>query len=394
MNSLFLNLICISCLIESYYTLQCFDSCFSTQVGDCQESGVCADRCGDSTSTGNTGFEEAFPGFVVTECETECLWGEFIFNRSGNIFFTLAVPFGCKENYSPQRVSQNILSNVQFSQGVNLFSCTGDLCNQPSEDFDCTLENALDYTKNFDEGSPCFLTSNSIQSLQIHPFRVISENGRVQNNVNHLNRCVELSQIQIDNLSFQRFDSQNITQELTFMICDICRSTGECSVDDEFFPEVVTTGESEITQPPTINEESEEEIVDEENSIFLVAILLSCFTVLLLLNLIFWYRKNKRAKELKNISQNQLAVAEIVEDQRRSVQVVPVATQMPIWSVGEGNQHNIIDDLENFEGSDEDNSLEQEKIEIENALHRDLDYHSLFGVGKSTSVDSDVERRI
>eukprot|EP00924_Labyrinthula_sp_SR-Ha-C_P004371 snap_masked-scaffold_3-processed-gene-21.22-mRNA-1 protein AED:1.00 eAED:1.00 QI:0/-1/0/0/-1/1/1/0/323 len=312
----FVFLLSLSCLSAG---TKCFDSCFSIEAGSCSELGVCAARCGQSLSGAQNEFPQAFPGFVVDECENECLWGEFNFTRSNANFFTIAFPFGCKENYSPERISNNILSNIQFSDGVNLFSCEDDFCNQPPEQTECGEEEAIEYTQNFDNLSPCFINNSEFTPLRSNPFRVVIGSGLVRVNVSHLNKCVELTASEIQTLSFKRFNSQNINQELSFITCDECRGNPGCDINtDEFEAEVISEDlNNSITSLPTEEEEQQKKNYNYCVLVFgmIGGIILAFLLLILVLGL------NAR-KQVNGENEEIILVGDIVEIKRKENEIL------------------------------------------------------------------------
>eukprot|EP00924_Labyrinthula_sp_SR-Ha-C_P004353 maker-scaffold_3-snap-gene-21.1-mRNA-1 protein AED:0.05 eAED:0.50 QI:0/0/0.5/1/0/0/2/178/325 len=319
------SLFALTSTLRSSLAARCFDSCFSIEAGSCSEQGVCADRCGQSLSGAQNNFPQAFPGFVVDECENECLWGEFSFTRSNGNSFTLAFPFGCKEKYSPERISNNILSNIQFSDGVNLFSCEDNFCNQPPEQTECGEEEAIEYTQNFDNLSPCFINNSEFTPLRSNPFRVVLPSGLVRANV----------------------------------------ETSGCDVDiDEFEAEEILPEENGDSDP-----------LDEDN--LLVGVLVALVTVLSLVILIFFYKRSEEKQKLRKQVEGQLESAEVVSDQEKSASDVPIAAEVPIWPVEETPSRNVIDELDNLEVREDVESLDRQRIESEKKSEVDLDLHSL-----------------
>eukprot|EP00924_Labyrinthula_sp_SR-Ha-C_P004325 snap_masked-scaffold_3-processed-gene-20.18-mRNA-1 protein AED:0.19 eAED:1.00 QI:0/-1/0/1/-1/1/1/0/374 len=358
-------------LLDFTYASQCYDSCFVSSFNNCNEDRVCVDRCGQSLSGAQNNFPQAFPGFVVDECENECLWGEFNFTRSNANFFTIALPFGCKENYFPERISNNILSNIQFSDGVNLFSCEGDFCNQPPEQTDCGEEEAIEYTQNFDNLSPCFTNNSEFTPLRSNPFRVVIGSGLVKVNVSHLNKCVELTASEIQTLSFKRFNSQNINQELSFITCDECRGTPGCDINtDEFEAEVISEVPDDETSAPTTEDNKD----GKNEQVIIIPILVVLVTLLSLIILLMSYRRKREKEDLMTLGNAPVAQAEVVSEPDKHVPALPVAMQMGIWSVEAGNGQDVLEELENMEEVDEDRRQRQ-KVDVEKDLDVDLDFH-------------------
>eukprot|EP00924_Labyrinthula_sp_SR-Ha-C_P006956 augustus_masked-scaffold_8-processed-gene-5.62-mRNA-1 protein AED:0.34 eAED:0.34 QI:0/-1/0/1/-1/1/1/0/472 len=251
---MYMTLVISLTLLGKVSSLSCFQSCFQESSDGCSATGVCENRCGEflTGNLDNVPFFQSFPGFVVDDsCESACIWVELNVQRVNSNNFTLAYPFGCEENYSPEDIDTDIANNILFSEGANIFSCTEDFCNIPPQETGCNSSLAVEYTSSGDTANDCFIQNSNFQQLRNHPFRITLDTGRIAQNVDFLNRCIELSDEDITDLDFTRINANNPEQELTFTSCDTCRDSSDCTVDDDFVPEVIGPETDTPTFSPT-----------------------------------------------------------------------------------------------------------------------------------------------
>eukprot|EP00924_Labyrinthula_sp_SR-Ha-C_P004393 snap_masked-scaffold_3-processed-gene-21.63-mRNA-1 protein AED:1.00 eAED:1.00 QI:0/0/0/0/1/1/2/0/398 len=217
-------------------TLMCFETYFSASDGSCSSNNVCDERCGNFGS----GNLQVFPGFVVDEnCSSSCLLGEFLFSRPNGDRFRLALPFGCREKYSPNRIENNIASNLLFEEEVNIFSCDTEACNLPPFDTICGLNEAQEYLETGSQQSNCFINNGKFNRLRSHPFRLLNAQGLVPPAGILFNRCVNLNNQEVNELNFRRFNASNSNEQLFFHTCEDCLKSG-CDVNEDIPTQQVT----------------------------------------------------------------------------------------------------------------------------------------------------------
>eukprot|EP00924_Labyrinthula_sp_SR-Ha-C_P004331 snap_masked-scaffold_3-processed-gene-20.19-mRNA-1 protein AED:1.00 eAED:1.00 QI:0/0/0/0/1/1/2/0/376 len=354
---------------------RCFDSCIAADPQTCDQSDICTERCGESLSGTLIGFSQSFPAFISVDCASECLWGEFNFTRATNNFFILAFPFGCKENYTPERISSDIADNIKYSNGVNLFSCEGEFCNLPPLNTECGIDEVLEYTESFSADSPCYITNSKFQETRFNPLRRLGTDG-VPENIDFRNRCVDFNSTEVSALGLRRFNSLDIEIEYDFLTCEECENTNGCSIDDEFIPEVISptpapentnspTSSSSGTQSPTLDEETKSD-KDPEDKLALEFILLLVRT------------KDEQKRIHNRLAAEQFADAEVLEDGDKTHEHLPLATQMPLWPVERNSGNgNVLDDLEDLNDEEKYEKEDLENLVVERKVDIELDFRDL-----------------
>eukprot|EP00924_Labyrinthula_sp_SR-Ha-C_P008960 snap_masked-scaffold_2-processed-gene-7.29-mRNA-1 protein AED:1.00 eAED:1.00 QI:0/-1/0/0/-1/1/1/0/403 len=318
---------------QSAFSLECFQSCFPTNFNECDvdETSPCNGKCGSTQSP--QGLETFLPAFVLTNCSSKvdtCTWVETLVTRANGALFTLSFPFGCLDELDLQVLSSNLGQNILLSEGVNVFTCEGNLCNDPPSATGCNEDAAREYTSASGQNvnSACFVTNSEFTSLRSSPFR--RTNGQGTNLPDdRRSHCVDLNEEEVEELSIRRVDVFENNTDIGFTLCSECRETQRCGVDENLdggtlspTPEPASTASPttdevdapESTKSPTLgptespnpeeeeqtqpNGDSEEEVDVEDILVYMLPILMLLVIVLI----VFLF-----------LQERQLAVAKVAE---------------------------------------------------------------------------------
>eukprot|EP00924_Labyrinthula_sp_SR-Ha-C_P006961 snap_masked-scaffold_8-processed-gene-5.23-mRNA-1 protein AED:1.00 eAED:1.00 QI:0/0/0/0/1/1/2/0/336 len=287
-------------------------------------------------------LHKEFAKIVVEEnCSSSCLWIEFNILRPRETFFTISLPFGCLDSFSPEIIKENKGQNLLFEKGINIFSCETNLCNLPPINTSCTQSETEQYLETGNTSSPCYTTGSTFTNLRSNFLRKKNPMGLVRANHSLLNRCIDQPVASLNEIGFRKLYPRNLGENLPFVTCGECKSSTNCNVGEDIFLENPTFPQ----EPESIPETKEKSQVQIPVEFYFLGGFAggSCF----FFSFAVLFYLNKSRKEESNISQAETSAALPVVNNR--LQTTARATTWICDTQDSGRLNNVLNSLDDHE---------------------------------------------